>query len=207
MTIYTPFKRLMDIIMATLLLILFLPVWFIVPVLIKRDSQGPIFYKHRRVGKGGREFEMYKFRSMVNNAHQYLHEQNPVLLKRFKESDWKLADDPRITKVGKVLRSTSVDEFPQLVNVLKGEMSIVGPRAYMKQELEEQTDRYPETKKNIKAIYLVKPGITGPWQISGRNDVPFVKRTQLDAEYASHLSLKNDLLIILNTPLAMFSKW
>lgn len=204
---YPLIKRIIDLIVAIVLLILFLPVWLVVPILIKRDSTGPVFFKHRRIGKGGQEFEMYKFRSMVNHAHKYLHEQNPDLLKKFKASDWKLANDPRITKVGKVLRSTSVDEFPQLVNVLKGEMSIVGPRAYMKQELKEQTDRFPQTKKYVRDIYRVKPGLTGPWQVSGRNDVPFVKRTELDANYANHLSFTGDLLIMLKTPLAMFSKW
>jgi lipopolysaccharide/colanic/teichoic acid biosynthesis glycosyltransferase len=205
--LYPFVKRIIDIFLAVVLLVLFLPVWVIVPFLIKRDTPGSIFFKHRRVGKDGSEFEMYKFRSMVENAHEYLHQKNPELLKKFKDSDWKLVNDPRITKIGKVLRSTSVDEFPQLVNVLKGDMSIVGPRAYMKQELDEQTARFPQTKKYLASIYQVKPGLTGPWQVSGRNDVPFTKRTQLDAHYAKTLSFVNDLKIMLNTPKAMFSKW
>jgi lipopolysaccharide/colanic/teichoic acid biosynthesis glycosyltransferase len=204
---YPLIKRLIDLTLAITLLILFLPIWVIVPLLIKKDSKGPTFFKHRRVGKDGIEFEMFKFRSMVEDAHDYLHNKNPQLLKQFKDSDWKLANDPRITKVGKVLRSTSVDEFPQLVNVLRGEMSIVGPRAYMKQELDEQTTRFPQTKKHLASIIQVKPGLTGPWQVSGRNDIPFTRRTELDARYSKTLSLKNDLMIMLKTPQAMFSKW
>jgi lipopolysaccharide/colanic/teichoic acid biosynthesis glycosyltransferase len=207
MLIYPFIKRLVDLGLAAVLLVLFLPIWLVVPILIKRDTPGPVFFRHRRVGKNGVEFEMFKFRSMIADAHDYLHHRDPDLLKKFKDSDWKLANDPRITKIGKVLRSTSVDEFPQLLNVLMGQMSIVGPRAYMKQELEEQTNRFPQTKPHLKYIYRVKPGLTGPWQVSGRNDVPFTKRTQLDAEYAKTLSFKNDFQIMLKTPQAMFSKW
>jgi lipopolysaccharide/colanic/teichoic acid biosynthesis glycosyltransferase len=205
--IYGVIKRFLDIVIASILVVLFLPIWLLVPLLIALDSPGPIFFKHRRIGRCGQEFEMYKFRSMVDHAHQYLHEKNPDLLKKFKDNDWKLEHDPRITRVGRVIRSITIDEFPQLVNVLKGDMSIVGPRAYMKQEVDEQVKKYPETKPNIEAIYSIKPGITGPWQVSGRNELPFTKRTDLDAQYANHQSLLNDLVIILKTPKAMFSKW
>jgi lipopolysaccharide/colanic/teichoic acid biosynthesis glycosyltransferase len=197
----------MDLVIAFILLIVFLPIWLIVPILIKLDSPGPVFFKHRRVGKYGREFDMYKFRSMFENAHEYLHQNNPQLLQKFKDNDWKLADDPRITRLGKILRSITIDEFPQIINVLIGDMSIVGPRAYMKQEILEQVEKYPLTKNNIEAIYLIKPGVTGPWQVSGRNELPFTKRTELDAKYAVTHSLLNDLQIILKTPHAMFSKW
>jgi len=204
---YTFLKRLMDLIMASVLLILFLPIWIVVPILIKLDSEGPVFFMHRRVGKNNREFQMYKFRSMVDHAHEYLHQQNPELLAQFKANDWKLEHDPRITKLGRVLRSITIDEWPQLINVLKGEMSIVGPRAYMKSEIEEQVKKYPQTKADIQAIYGIKPGLTGPWQVSGRNEIPFTKRTQLDAQYARQKNLLNDFKIILKTPQAMFSKW
>ncbi|OGV97456.1 hypothetical protein A2W24_05785 [Microgenomates group bacterium RBG_16_45_19] len=204
---YPYFKRLIDFSLSLILLVLFLPIWLIVPILIKLDSTGPIIFKHRRVGKGGREFEMYKFRSMVDNAHDYLHHRDPDLLQQFKASDWKLADDPRITPIGRVLRSTSIDEFPQVINVLMGDMSLVGPRAYMQQELKEQTHKYPQTKKYIPMIYRVKPGLSGPWQVSGRNDVPFVKRVELDAAYAQTLGFASDLKIMCKTPQAMLSKW
>lgn len=204
---YSLIKRLLDLLIATVLLVLFLPVWLIVPILIKLDSPGPVFFKHRRVGKGGTEFDMYKFRSMVENAHEYLHNQDPQLLKQFKDNDWKLEHDPRITKVGKIIRSVTVDEFPQLINVLKGEMSMVGPRAYMKAEIKEQTQKYPQTKDLMKIVLTVKPGITGPWQVSGRNELRFDKRAALDAKYARSQNLALDVAILIKTPQAMFSKW
>lgn len=200
-------KRLVDIISALILGIIFLPIWIIIPVLIKLDSPGPIIYKHKRVGKGGREFWLYKFRTMVHNADEILFRQNPRLLARFRQGDWKLARDPRITTLGRIMRSITIDEFPQLYNILKGEMSLVGPRAYLKKELISQQQKYPYTQVLIKDILSVKPGITGPWQTSGRNVIPFDKRAQMDAHYARNLSLIKDLWIILKTPQAMFSKW
>ncbi len=128
-------------------------------------------------------------------------------MKKFKEGDWKLKNDPRITKWGKLLRNLTIDEFPQLWNVLKGEMSIVGPRAYVALEIKEQTGKYPETKKLMNTIYSVKPGITGPWQTSGRNIVPFHKRAKMDYDYAMNHSLWRDLIILIKTPVAMISKW
>ena len=204
---YIIVKRVMDITFAVVLLILFLPIWLIVPLLIKLDSPGPILYRHKRMGKNGKEFYMLKFRSMFDGAHEYLHQENPELLEQFKAGDWKLEDDPRITRLGRVLRSVTIDEFPQLVNVLAGEMSLVGPRAYMKQEIDEQTKKYPQSKKLIKEILTLKPGITGPWQVSGRNEIPFDQRTKLDSQYARDQSLVTDMTIMLKTPMAMFSKW
>jgi lipopolysaccharide/colanic/teichoic acid biosynthesis glycosyltransferase len=204
---WEPVKRLMDLTLATILTIVFLPIWIIIPILIKLDSPGPIFYHHKRVGKNGREFWLWKFRSMVLNADEILFKKNPKLLKKFKEGDWKLERDPRITPLGRILRSITIDEFPQLFNVFKGDMSIVGPRAYLKKELKEQTARYPETKALIKAILTVKPGITGPWQTSGRNVVPFKVRAKMDADYARAKSICRDIVILLKTPAAMFSKW
>lgn len=202
-------KRILDLIIASILMILFIPAWIIVPLAILIDSGRPIFFKHKRIGLNGEEFYLWKFRSMVQNADQILHQDNNALLNKFKQGDWKMkaAEDPRITKLGKFLRSFTIDEFPQLWNVIKGDMSMVGPRAYLKTELEEQTARYPETKKYIKDIISVKPGITGPWQVSGRNEIPFEKRAKLDAEYVRHRSIRDDLKIILKTPHAMISKW
>lgn len=204
--LYYETKRLMDICFSFFLIILFLPVWVVIPILIRLDSPGPIFYRHRRIGKGGREFLMYKFRSMVLDADDIIRN-NKHLLKKFKDGDWKLEKDPRITPLGRIMRSITIDEFPQLYNVLNGEMSLVGPRAYVKEELREQGKKYPETKKWIKEILTVKPGITGPWQTSGRNIVPFNVRASMDARYAAKKSLREDLVIILKTPMAMFSKW
>jgi lipopolysaccharide/colanic/teichoic acid biosynthesis glycosyltransferase len=158
------------------------------------------------MGKNGKEFWLYKFRSMIVDADKVLL-YNKKLLAEFKNGDWKLKNDPRITKLGRLLRNLTIDEFPQLYNVLKGEMSIVGPRAYLKEELKEQSKKYPQTKKMIKKILSVKPGITGVWQTSGRNIVPFAKRAKMDYDYVRSLSFWQDLKIILNTPKAMISKW
>jgi lipopolysaccharide/colanic/teichoic acid biosynthesis glycosyltransferase len=144
---------------------------------------------------------------MMENAEEYLYQHDKKLLKKFKAGDWKLADDPRITPLGRILRSVTIDEFPQLLNVLKGEMSLVGPRAYVPSELQEQPQKYPQTKKLLPLILSVKPGVTGPWQTSGRNDIPFDTRAKLDAQYAKEKSIIKDLMIIAKTPAAMLSKW
>lgn len=197
----------MDIFLAIFLAILFLPVWIIVPILIRLFSGGSVIYKHKRVGKNGKVFWLYKFRTMVPEADKILFKKDKKLLKKFRAGDWKLKNDPRITKLGRLVRDLTIDEFPQLYNVLKGEMSIVGPRAYVVQELEEQTKRYPETKPLTKKILSVRPGITGVWQTSGRNVIPFKKRAKMDYDYIENLSFWNDLKIILKTPKAMISKW
>ncbi len=204
---YDQQKRLLDIAVAVLLAVLFLPVWIFIPLLIYFDSGLPILFKHKRVGQNGKEFYLYKFRSMIPNADEVLHKHDKELLKRFKEGDWKIENDPRITKLGKVLRSLTIDEFPQLYNVLKGDMSMVGPRAYVRKEIEEQTKKYPETKQYKDLILSTKPGITGPWQTSGRNEVPFKVRAKMDAEYAGVKSITNDIAILFKTPKAMISKW
>ncbi len=209
MITYAEQKRILDLVAALSLILLFFPIWILIPILIKLDSSGPVIFTHKRVGKNGKPIYIYKFRSMVEDADDRLHRKDPELLKKFKEADWKLdmKDDPRITKLGRVLRSLTIDEFPQLFNVLKGEMSIVGPRAYLANELAEQQEKYPETKKLIADILSVKPGITGPWQTSGRNEVPFNVRAQMDAGYARQHSILRDILILLKTPQAMISKW
>ena len=204
---YPKLKRLIDIVLSLFLMVLFLPVWVFVPLAILFDSGQPIFYRHKRVGKNGRQFWLYKFRTMIQDADEYLYQNDQRLLKKFKQGDWKLANDPRITKFGRFLRNLTIDEFPQFFNVLKGEMSLIGPRAYIKQELEEQSKKYPQTKQWINTILSVKPGITGPWQTSGRNEISFDKRAQIDLNYAKSYNLLGDLLIILKTPKAMLSKW
>lgn len=202
-------KRILDILVASILGIIFLPIWLTVPLLIALSSPGPIVYRHQRVGKNGQSFYMYKFRSMVVGADDILHKKNKLLLKKFKAMDWKLEakDDPRITPLGRILRSLTIDEFPQLYNVLRGDMSMVGPRAYLEKELTEQVKRYPGTAKLMKTVLSVKPGLTGLWQVSGRNEVTFDKRVGLDAQYASTRSIWNDLKILWKTPQAMISKW
>ncbi len=202
-------KRLLDFTVASFLIILFTPFWIIIPLLIALDTGRPVIFKHRRIGKGGKEFWIYKFRSMIPNAHRVLELKYPELYKQFKAGDWKIEakSDPRITNLGRLLRAFTIDEFPQLFNVLKGEMSMVGPRAYVKEELDEQMEKFPETKKYREKILAVKPGITGVWQTSGRNEIPFIKRAKIDATYFCEQSIFSDIKILLKTPQAMISKW
>ena len=161
--------------------------------LIAKDS-GPIFYNTERIGKDGKTFKMYKFRSMVVGADEKLKEylnQKPEAKKEYKKYK-KLKHDPRITKVGEFIRKTSLDEFPQFINVLKGDMSLVGPRPYLPREKEEMEEYYS-------SIVKCKPGVTGFWQISGRSNTTFSDRLQMDTEYAHTNTLKTDVKILVKT--------
>lgn len=201
-------KRLIDILSSLFLLILFGPISILTAVAIKLDSDGTVFADvPERIGEKGKKFKMYKFRSMVTNAH-YLLRTDPrfkKLFKEYKRSSYKLKKDPRITRIGKFIRKHSIDELPQLINVLMGEMSLVGPRAYYPDELENQLKEYPHTKKLVNKVLSVKPGITGLWQVSGRSEVNFDKRIAIDADYVDNISLWNDLKIIFQTPIIMIS--
>lgn len=135
---------------------------------------------------------------------------NKDLFEKYKKAGWKLTldEDPRITRLGKILRQTSIDEFPQVFNILTGDMSLVGPRAYVKPEIDDAIKRYgSKIVPQIKDSLTAKPGLTGPWQVSGRNDIPWDKRVEMDAEYAKRKSLLADFAIMVKTPLAMISKW
>lgn len=201
-------KRVLDIFVSILGLIVFSPIILLIAILIPLDSAGPVFADTpRRVGKNGKLFRMYKFRSMVKNAHDALtsNPQYQKLYKEYRRGSYKLKDDPRITRVGHFIRKFSLDEIPQFINVLKGEMSVVGPRAYYPDELEEQQKQYPFTKENVKIVLSVKPGITGIWQVSGRSEIHFDKRIKLDALYAEKRSVIFDVMILLKTPFAMIS--
>lgn len=203
-------KRVFDIFGSIFLLILFSPIMLITAILIKLTSPGPVIFWQKRVGKNSRQFWMPKFRSMYTGDNDKRLRQNyPHLWKKYKESGWKLPmkEDPRITPIGKMIRSLTIDEFPQLICVLKGDMSLVGPRAYREEELQEYQTKYPHTKKYIQDIRSGKPGITGPWQVSGRNQLSFEKRAKLDSAYLRHRSLLTEIKIILKTPLAMISRW
>ncbi len=210
---YETAKRFLDISTALAVLIIFSPIFIILPALIKLDSPGPVFYKQRRVGKDGKEFFIYKFRNMYTNADEMVM-QDPAFRKLFKKkAGWKLDldQDPRITKVGKFLRKYSLDELPQIFNILEGTMSMVGPRAYRRDgvgdEIEEQLKNYPKLRKKMKLVLSVKPGLTGPWQTSGRNDLSWDRRVNLDADYAQRKSLLYDIFILLRTPGSMLSRW
>lgn len=207
-TFYSFAKRLMDIISSLLLLVVFLPLAFVIAIAIKLDSRGPILADTpRRVGKNGKLFKMYKFRSMVENAHEILRE-NPkysMLYDVYKKGSYKLKNDPRITAVGRFIRKHSLDEIPQAINILKGEMSLVGPRAYYADELKDQQKKYPHTIDSVKIVLSVKPGVTGFWQVSGRSEINFDKRIEMDAVYARKKSILYDLWIVVKTPWAMIS--
>lgn len=201
-------KRLIDVIGALVLLVIFSPVFIITAIAIKFDSKGPVFADTpKRVGRGGKPFYAYKFRSMILNAHSLLRTDPKFkkLYEEYKKSSFKLHADPRVTKVGKYIRKHSIDELPQLLNVLKGEMSVVGPRPYYQEELEEQLLKYPDKKPLLKDVLSVRPGITGFWQVSGRSAVNFDKRIEMDAYYARRRSIILDVLILLKSPWAMIS--
>lgn len=205
---YDVSKRLLDIIISIFALIIFSPIILATAIAIRLDTKGPLLADTPpRIGKGGKSFRMYKFRSMVANAHEILVKdpKYKVLLDEYKKSGYKLKDDPRITKVGRFIRKYSFDEIPQFLNVLKGEMSVVGPRAYYPDELRDQQKKYPHTREAVKIVLSVKPGITGVWQVSGRSQINFDRRIQLDAAYAKKRSILYDILLILRTPVAMFS--
>lgn len=205
---YEFLERSIDIVLSLVLIIFFLPVILAIAIAIKLDSKGPIFADTpQRVGKGGKLFKMYKFRSMVENAHEMLRE-NPKYAKLYhlyKRGSFKLKDDPRVTKVGRFIRKHSLDEIPQFTNILRGEMSMVGPRAYYTDELREQQKKYPHTAESVKIVLSVRPGLTGFWQVSGRSEINFDKRIEMDAEYVGKRSILNDLIIIAKTPWTMIS--
>ena len=189
-------KRIVDVLAGIVGVVLLIPIMIVVEALriIKKENDGPLFYTQLRIGKNGRQFKMYKFRSMCMNADEKLKEylqENEEARKEYKKYK-KLRCDPRITKVGKVLRATSLDEFPQFINVLKGDMSLVGPRPYLPREQKEMGEYYI-------GIIKVKPGITGPWQIKGRSKITFEDRLKMDFEYANKSSLLRDAKILVKT--------
>lgn len=204
--LYNVCKRVVDILGAVVGIIIFLPLMIVLSVAIEIESTGPVLADiPKRVGKNGKEFRLFKFRSMIPNAHSLLHTDPKFkhLLEEYKKSSYKLYNDPRITKVGKFIRKHSIDEIPQLINVFMGEMSLVGPRPYYPFELKEQQEKYPQTRELVEEVLAVKPGLTGPWQISGRSEINFDKRIQMDAEYARRKSIIYDILILIKSPLSM----
>ena len=192
--VYPFFKRLFDILVGILGVLLLLPVSIIVKIInILNKDFSPVFYSHTRIGKNGKEFKLYKFRSMVPNADEVLMEmlKDEKIAEEYHKNK-KLKDDPRITKVGKFLRKSSLDEIPQFINILKGEMSLVGNRPYLPREKEDMGKFYDD-------IVKTKPGLTGYWQVSGRSDVSFKKRLELEQYYSNNFSCKLDIKIIFKT--------
>ena len=193
-------KRLFDTSLAALILVFISPLMLLIALALKMEG-GNVLFAHQRIGKNGRKFYCYKFRSMVPNAEQQLHvllQENPVLKEEWNK-EHKLKDDPRISKLGDFLRRTSLDELPQLINVIKSEMSLVGPRPIVQEELQ---------KYGIEKSYylMVRPGMTGLWQVSGRNNVDYETRVYLDAWYVKNWSLWYDLAILFKTIRVVFDK-
>ena len=187
-------KRIGDVIFSLLVLSLGSPIFILIGILVKLSSPGPVFYVQKRVGRNYREFGCIKFRTMYKNADELLPnllEKYPLMRKEF-EQDFKLRHDPRITKLGRFLRRSSLDELPQFFNVLKGEMSVVGPRPIVSNEINKYSIFMEE-------VISVRPGLTGLWQVSGRNNLSYKKRVQLDLVYARNRNFLLDFEIILLT--------
>lgn len=196
----------MDIFGSVVGIILFSPLLIGAAIWIKIvSSKGPVFADiPLRVGKSGKLFKFLKFRSMIPHAHEWL-QSRPELLKKWTENNFKLDPDPRLIKGAMFLRKSSIDEMPQFFNVLIGEMSIVGPRAYHDFEIEAQLKKFPHLRGEMDRILTIKPGITGLWQVSGRSQLNFEERVRLDAKYAQIKSLLYDLMIIIKTPFAVLT--
>ncbi|MDQ3855350.1 MAG: sugar transferase [Chloroflexota bacterium] len=199
-------KRLFDIIVSLFALLCLAPFLLLLAVLIKLETPGPILADTpKRAGRGGTEFRMYKLRGMVQNAHMLL-VNDPRLWEEYKKNNFKLENDPRLTRIGRIIRRSSIDELPNFVNVLHGEMSIVGPRPRYPFEIVAQAERFPHTQPDILRMLTVKPGITGPWQVSGRSKVGYEERTHLEARYAENHTLWEDILICLKTVRTVVSR-
>lgn len=199
-------KRSIDIFGSLAALALFSPILLVAGIALYIESGTPLFYVDKRVGKNRKTFGFFKLRTMIPNAEEYLLKHNPALLEEYIKNGYKLSlkNDPRITRVGRILRRFDIDEMPQFVNVLLGDMSLVGPRAYKPYEIEEQEQKHPWSKEFIDISHSVKPGITGLWQTSGRNKLGYETRIKMDAQYAKEWDIFKDILYVLKTPLAVF---
>lgn len=198
---YLRIKRYMDIAGASAGLIIFSPLFFLIWLMNRQEEErGPLLFKQARIGQNGKLFTIYKFRSMVVDADAKL-KANELLHRKYLANNYKLEpeEDPRITKMGRILRKTSLDELPQLINVLKGDMSLVGPRPVVEEEIVEYKER--------KALFLsVKPGVTGYWQVSGRSNVGYPERVDLEVHYVYNKSLLFDIKILCKTVLIVLTK-
>ena len=196
--VYIKIKRVIDIILASIALILLSPLFAIIAIAIKLDSKGPVFFAHKRIGKNGKIIKLYKFRSMVINAEELIKSFTPEQMKEYKEN-YKLTNDPRITKVGKFLRKTSLDELPQLINIINGDLSIIGPRPVIADELE----KYGTNKDKFLSV---TPGLTGYWAANGRSNTTYEQRMQMELFYIDNMSLKMDIKVFFKTILSVVKK-
>ncbi len=196
--VYIKIKRVIDVILASVALILLSPLFAIIAIAIKIDSKGPVFFAHKRIGKNGKIIKLYKFRSMVINAEELIKSFTPEQMKEYKEN-YKLTNDPRITKVGKFLRKTSLDELPQLINIINGDLSIIGPRPVVADELE----KYGVNKDKFLSV---TPGLTGYWAANGRSNTTYEQRMEMELYYIDNLSLKMDIKVFFKTILSVLKK-
>lgn len=198
--IYFFVKRTIDVILSLMIILSIWPVLLLVCIMIKIDSKGPAVYRQIRIGKNGKLFSIYKFRTMVINADDILEEllKDEKVKEEYKKK-MKLPNDPRITKIGKILRKTSLDEIPQLFNVLKGDMSLIGNRPYLPREKKDMDEYYNQ-------IIKTKPGISGYWQVSGRSNTTFKERCILESYYSNNVSFLFDLKIFFKTFYVVFTR-
>lgn len=193
---YIHVKRICDVILASIGLVLLLPVFILLAIITKIDSKGPVFFAHTRIGKDGKKFKMYKFRTMYEDAQDRIKDFTPEQKQEWEEN-FKLQDDPRITKIGKILRKTSLDELPQIINIIKGDLSIIGPRPIIDEELE----KYGENKEKFLSV---TPGLTGYWQANGRSATTYEDRMKMELYYIDHMSAELDVKIFLKTFIKVF---
>ena len=196
--VYIKIKRVIDVILASVALILLSPLFAIIAIAIKIDSKGPVFFAHKRIGKNGKIIKLYKFRYMVINAEELIKSFTPEQMREYKEN-YKLTNDPRITKVGKFLRKTSLDELPQLINIINGDLSIIGPRPLVADELE----KYGVNKDKFLSV---TPGLTGYWAANGRSNTTYEQRMEMELYYIDNLSLKMDIKVFFKTILSVLKK-
>ena len=196
--VYIKIKRVIDVILASVALILLSPLFAIIAIAIKIDSKGPVFFAHKRIGKNGKIIKLYKFRSMVINAEELIKSFTPEQMREYKEN-YKLTNDPRITKVGKFIRKTSLDELPQLINIINGDLSIIGPRPVVADELE----KYGVNKDKFLSV---TPGLTGYWAANGRSNTTYEQRMEMELYYIDNLSLKMDIKVFFKTILSVLKK-
>lgn len=195
---YETLKRIADVLIAAISIVVFSPIMLIVMLIIRLDSKGPVIFGHTRIGKNGEKIKVYKFRTMYENSKELFEQFTPEQKKEYEEN-FKLDNDPRVTKVGRFLRKTSLDELPQLLNILKGNMSIVGPRPIVDAEKEKYGIYFDK-------LISVTPGLTGYWQANGRSDTTYEERVQMDMYYIDNRSILMDIKIILKTFISVIKK-
>lgn len=188
---YKIVKRTTDVVLSSVAMVVLSPVFVAIALAIKLESKGPVFFKHTRIGKDGKIIKIYKFRSMVENAEDMIKDFTPEQMREYQEN-YKLSNDPRVTKVGKFLRKTSLDELPQLINIVKGDLSIIGPRPVVAEELKKYGT-------NIKKFLSVTPGLTGYWAANGRSCTSYEQRMQMELFYIDNLSFKLDVKVFFKT--------